>query len=97
MSVVLKHAEIYTGDGKIDDGYVRFDRTIEAIGPMSEYVAQAKDQVEFVNGRKLMLDLLTFIPMVAMDLTRWMEILNRLTQWLTRWSMKESPLFFLLP
>jgi len=54
VSVVLKHAEIYTGDGKIDDGYVRFDRTIEAIGPMSEYVAQAKDQVEFVNGRKLM-------------------------------------------
>lgn len=54
MSVVLKHAEIYTGDGKIDDGYVRFDQTIEAIGPMSEYVAQAKDQVEFVNGRKLM-------------------------------------------
>ncbi|KIS03770.1 N-acetylglucosamine-6-phosphate deacetylase [Paucilactobacillus wasatchensis] len=53
MSVVLKHAEIFTGDGKIYDGYVRFDRAISAIGPMNEYVAQANDQVEFVNGRKL--------------------------------------------
>lgn len=53
MSIVLKHAEIYTGDGKIDDGYIRFGKTIEAVGPMSEYVAQAKDQVEFVTGRKL--------------------------------------------
>jgi N-acetylglucosamine-6-phosphate deacetylase len=51
LSVVLKHAKIYTGLDVIDDGFIRFDQQIEAVGPMSEFRAQAGDQVEFVNGR----------------------------------------------
>lgn len=44
MSTVIKHAVIYTGEEKITDGYIRFDKQIEAIGPVSEYKAQASDQ-----------------------------------------------------
>lgn len=51
MSTVLKHATIYTGEDVITDGYLRFDKQIEAVGPMSEYRAQPKDDVSFVNGK----------------------------------------------
>lgn len=53
MSIVLKHAQIYTGLEVIHDGYIRFDKQIEAIGPMSDYRAKAGDQVEFVSGKKI--------------------------------------------
>lgn len=43
MSKVIKHAVIYTGSEKIEDGYIRFDKQIEAIGRMSEYVCQSSD------------------------------------------------------
>ena len=36
MSKVLKHAIIYTGLEKIDDGYIRFGKEIEAVGPMDD-------------------------------------------------------------
>lgn len=51
MSTVLKHATIYTGEDVITDGYLRFDKQIEAVGPMSEYRVQPKDDVSFVNGK----------------------------------------------
>ncbi|QER68053.1 N-acetylglucosamine-6-phosphate deacetylase [Paucilactobacillus nenjiangensis] len=53
MSIVLKHAQIYTGLELIRDGFIRFDKQIEAVGPMSEFRAQAGDQVEFVSGKKI--------------------------------------------
>lgn len=43
MSKVIKHAVIYTGSEKIEDGYIRFDKQIEAVGRMSEYVCQSSD------------------------------------------------------
>lgn len=52
---VLKHAKIYTGDQVIDDGYIRFDQQILAVGPVYEYVAQAGDEVKNVQG-------LTIVP-----------------------------------
>ena len=36
---VLKHAVIYTGDDVIEDGYIRFDKQILAVGPMLDYKA----------------------------------------------------------
>lgn len=51
MSIVLKHATIYTGEAVILDGYIRFDNQIEAVGAMSDYHAQANDEVHFVNGK----------------------------------------------
>ncbi|WP_261806933.1 N-acetylglucosamine-6-phosphate deacetylase [Lapidilactobacillus luobeiensis] len=52
---VLKHAKIYTGDQVIDDGYIRFDQKVLAVGPVYEYVAQAGDEIENVQG-------LTIVP-----------------------------------
>lgn len=45
MKTVLKHGTIYTGNEKIVDGYIRFDKKIEAIGPLSEYKATSDDIV----------------------------------------------------
>lgn len=47
---VLKHAKIYTGDQVIDDGYVRFDQKILAVGPVYDYVAEAGDEVQNIQG-----------------------------------------------
>jgi len=51
MSIVLKHATIYTGEDVITDGYIRFNKTIEAVGQMGDYRAQPEDEVKFVNGK----------------------------------------------
>ncbi|AVK61858.1 N-acetylglucosamine-6-phosphate deacetylase [Lactobacillus sp. CBA3605] len=53
MSKVLKHAIIYTGLEKIDDGYIRFGKEIEAVGSMDDYVAQPDDDIEFVSGKTI--------------------------------------------
>ncbi|MFD1464634.1 N-acetylglucosamine-6-phosphate deacetylase [Lapidilactobacillus mulanensis] len=47
---VLKHAKIYTGDQVIDDGYIRFDQKILAVGPVYDYVAEAGDEVQNIQG-----------------------------------------------
>ena len=47
---VLKHAKIYTGDQVIEDGYLRFDQKILAVGPIYDFVAQAGDDIENVQG-----------------------------------------------
>ena len=47
---VLKHAVIYTGDQVIEDGYIRFDDKILAVGPMFEYKAQANEEVRDMKG-----------------------------------------------
>lgn len=51
MSTVLKHAKIYTGDRVIDDGFIRFDKVIQAVGPMSEYVALPDDDIQYLRDR----------------------------------------------
>ncbi|MBM7617705.1 N-acetylglucosamine-6-phosphate deacetylase [Weissella uvarum] len=54
MSKVLTHATIYTGDATnpvIKDGYIRFNKTIQALGPMAEFTPQAGDEVEPVNQK----------------------------------------------
>ncbi|WP_125574150.1 N-acetylglucosamine-6-phosphate deacetylase [Levilactobacillus huananensis] len=53
MSIVLKHAKIYTGDSVIADGYVRFDRQIEAVGPVADFRPQPADEVHVVTGRTI--------------------------------------------
>lgn len=48
MAKVLTHATIYTGEHErpvIQDAYIRFDEQIQALGPMSELVLTAGDQV----------------------------------------------------
>lgn len=45
MPTVLIHATIYTGKQVIEDGYVRFDRTILAVGPSSTFKQHSDDQI----------------------------------------------------
>src|SRR3712207_6988268 len=51
MSTVLKHATIYTGHEKITDGYLRFDKQIQAVGKMSDYQAQSDDEIFDLGGK----------------------------------------------
>ena len=72
MSKVLKHAIIYTGLEKIDDGYIRFGKEIEAVGPMDDYVAQPDDDIEFVSGKTIVPG---FIDVHSqLKLTKWLMI-----------------------
>lgn len=48
---VLKHATIYTGLERIEDGYIRFDDKILAVGDMFDYQAQAGEQVVDVQAK----------------------------------------------
>ncbi|MCD2255102.1 N-acetylglucosamine-6-phosphate deacetylase [Agrilactobacillus fermenti] len=50
---VLKHVVIYTGEEKIQDGYVRFTNKILDVGPVADYHAQAGDEVEILRDRIL--------------------------------------------
>ncbi len=50
---VLKHAVIYTGDDVIEDGYIRFDDKILAVGPMFDYKAQAGEEIQDVKGKTI--------------------------------------------
>lgn len=48
MSKVLTHATIYTGNDNqplLKDAYVRFDKQIEAMGPMADLIIDASDQI----------------------------------------------------
>ncbi|PIO84021.1 N-acetylglucosamine-6-phosphate deacetylase [Loigolactobacillus backii] len=54
MSIkVLKHATIYTGDDIIDDGFVRFDDKILAVGPMEEFKNYPGDEVIVATGKTI--------------------------------------------
>ncbi len=44
---------LYWSKKKIDDGYIRFGKEIEAVGPMDDYVAQPDDDIEFVSGKTI--------------------------------------------
>ncbi len=82
MSKVIKHAVIYTGSEKIEDGYIRFDKQIEAVGRMSEYVCQSSDdEIVDVLGKTIVPGLLTFIAMAATVLTRWTAMPTKSMKW----------------
>ncbi|MCT4488743.1 amidohydrolase family protein, partial [Levilactobacillus parabrevis] len=53
MSIVLKHAKIYTGDDVIPDGYIRFDQQIEAVGPVADFQPLPADEIHVVTGRTI--------------------------------------------
>jgi len=53
MSIVLKHAKIYTGDDVIPDGYIRFDQQIEAVGPVADFRPLPADEIHVVTGRTI--------------------------------------------
>jgi N-acetylglucosamine-6-phosphate deacetylase len=45
MAHVITHAKIYTGEAVISNGFIRFDRKILALGPMTKYQAVEDDVI----------------------------------------------------
>ena len=53
MGKVIIHAEVYTGETVIADGFVRFGKEISAVGNMAEYVAETDEEVIDASGSRL--------------------------------------------
>lgn len=53
MSTVFTGATIYSGEIVIDNGYIRFDETIQEVGPMTEYEEQDNDKIIDVTNKKI--------------------------------------------
>lgn len=51
MQTVIKHADIYTGEETIKDGYIRFNQRVLAVGPMIEYQPEAADE-KIIDGHE---------------------------------------------
>ena len=84
---LIKEKKIYTGDGVIENGYIRFDEKIEEVGDMAGFEPKEGD-LEVTSGTGAfiigILDLLTFIVMVVMGKITWMLHRMRLMRWLSR-------------
>ena len=51
MQTVIKHADIYTGEDTIKDGYIRFTKSVLAVGPMIKYQPKATDE-QIIDGHQ---------------------------------------------
>lgn len=48
---VLVNATVYTGETRIDNGYVRFDEQILEVGKMEEFVKDSQEEVTDISGK----------------------------------------------
>lgn len=48
---VLKHATIYTGEEKIEDGFVRFDKEVLAVGEMKDFIDEPHEEIIDAHGK----------------------------------------------
>lgn len=53
MTTVYINAEIFTGNGHIDKGYIRFDKEIIGVGKMEMYEEEASEEVIDLAGKKV--------------------------------------------
>lgn len=53
MSTVFTGATIYNGETVIENGYIRFDETIQEVGPMTEYEEHDNDKTIDVTNKKI--------------------------------------------
>ena len=81
---LIKEKKIYTGDGVIENGYIRFDEKIEEVGDMAGFEPKEGDLEVSCAGTMVVLDLLTFIVMAVMGKITWMLHRMRLMRWLSR-------------
>ena len=51
MSKTIINAKIYTGETVIEEGYIRFESKISAVGPMADYTPSNADAVIDVKGQ----------------------------------------------
>ena len=50
---VIKNKTIYTGNGVIEDGFVRYEKTIAEVGSMQNFVSREEDEIVDVEGMYL--------------------------------------------
>lgn len=50
---VIKNKTIYTGNGVIEDGFVRYEKTIAEVGSMQNFVSREEDEIVEVEGMYL--------------------------------------------
>lgn len=48
---VLVNATVYTGETRIDNGYVRFDEQVLEVGKMEEFVKDSQEEVTDISGK----------------------------------------------
>lgn len=82
MSIVLKHAQIYTGETVIDDGYIRFDQQVEAVGPVADFRPLPADEVHVVTGQVIVPGFIDVHSHGATGMIVWMGTPIRLIRWL---------------
>ena len=70
---LIKEKKIYTGDGMIENGYIRFDEKIEEVGDMTGFEPKEDDLEVNCAG-----------TMVVMEKIIWMLHRMRLMRWLSR-------------
>lgn len=53
MAKVMINACIYTGEGKIDNGYIRFTEEITGVGKMEAFEEEETDEVQDLDGKMI--------------------------------------------
>ena len=86
----IKNKIIYTGNGKIDNGYVRFNQRISEVDEMRNFVPQEDDEIIETDATYVIPDLLMCIVMEDTEKTAWMLPQMRLTGWYVRWQPKRE-------
>lgn len=51
MATVLTHAHIYTGEGEIEEGYIRFESSILGVGKMEAFEEEEGDDIKDLKGQ----------------------------------------------
>ena len=77
---VLKNKTIYTGTGKIENGYIRYSERISEVDDMRNFIPKDEDEIVEVDGAYLSMYTVT----EGTALTRWMLPRKRSTRWYVR-------------
>ena len=73
---LIKEKKIYTGDGMIENGYIRFDEKIEEVGDMTGFEPKEDDLEVNCAG--------TMVVPGFIEKIIWMLHRMRLMRWLSR-------------
>ncbi|SUP61049.1 Uncharacterised protein [Weissella viridescens] len=84
MSKVIVHATIYTGNADmpvIEDGFIRFNKTIQDLGSMADFTPKEGDETMHMEQKLLFLALSMCIRMVPTASIQWMVMSKTSCKW----------------
>lgn len=87
---VLKNKIIYTGNGKIDNGYIRFNQRISEVDEMRNFVPQEDDEIIETDATYVIPGFIDVHSHGGYGKTAWMLPQMRLTGWYVRWQPKRE-------